>query len=100
MANKYVVTIIFLHHTRKDSSGMVPNKNSILGSQGFEAKMRSVLMLTQDSQDDSLRHFCIVKNNYLPDDVKSLSYVLKFNEQLSFENTGERTRLGDISFIP
>ena len=100
MANKYGVTIIFLHHTRKDSSGMVPNKNSILGSQGFEAKMRSVLMLTQDSQDDSLRHLCIVKNNYLPDEVKSLSYVLKFNEQQSFENTGERTRLGDISFIP
>ena len=32
--------------------------------------------------------------------VKSLSCVLKFNEQLSFENTGERTRIGDILFIP
>ena len=100
IANKYGVTVIFLHHTRKDSSGMVPNKNSILGSQGFEAKMRSVLMLTKDSQDDSLRHLCIVKNNYLPDEVKSMSYILRFNEQLSFENTGKRTKLDDISSEP
>jgi RecA-family ATPase len=87
IANEFGVTVVFLHHTKKASAGMVPNKNSILGSQGFEAKMRSVLMLTQDDSDESLRHLCIVKNNYLPESEKSMSYVLRFNEHLAFEIT-------------
>ena len=96
IANKYSVTVVFLHHTKKGTAGMIPNKNSILGSQGFEAKMRSVIMLTQDENEESHRHLCVVKNNYLSDKEKSMSYVLKFNEQLAFENTGERVRLNDL----
>ena len=97
LANEFGVTVIFLHHTKKASAGMAPNKNSILGSQGFEAKMRSVLMLTKDDSDESLRHLCVIKNNYLPESSKSMSYVLRFNEYLSFENTGERVRLNELA---
>ena len=97
IANEFGVTVVFLHHTKKASAGMVPNKNSILGSQGFEAKMRSVLMLTQDDSDESLRHLCIVKNNYLPESEKSMSYVLRFNEHLAFDNTGDRVKLNDLA---
>ena len=97
IANEFGVTAVFLHHTKKASAGMVPNKNSILGSQGFEAKMRSVLMLTQDDSQESLRHLCIVKNNYLPESEKSMSYVLRFNEHLAFDNTGDRVRLNDLA---
>ena len=93
LVNQYGVTIIFLHHTKKSSEGMKPNKNSILGSQGFEAKMRSVMMLTKDKDDDSLRHLCVVKNNYLSPEEKKCSYVIKFNENLSFEPTGKRVTL-------
>jgi len=96
LANQYGITIIFLHHTKKSSEGMKPNKNSILGSQGFEAKMRSVMMLTKDKDDDSLRHLCVVKNNYLSPEEKKRSYVIKFNENLSFESIGKRVNLDDL----
>jgi hypothetical protein len=59
--------------------------------------MRSVLMLTKDDSDESLRHLCVIKNNYLPESSKSMSYVLRFNEYLSFENTGERVRLNELA---
>ena len=97
IANEFGVTVVFLHHTKKASAGMVPNKNSILGSQGFEAKMRSVLMLTQDDSDKSLRHLCIVKNNYLPEAEKSMSYVLRFNEHLAFDITSDRVKLNELA---
>ena len=97
IANEIDVAVVFLHHTKKASAGMTPNKNSILGSQGFEAKMRSVMMLTKDKEDDSLRHLCVVKNNYMPETNKSESYVLRFSEQLSFTNTGERVQLNDLA---
>ena len=96
LVNQFGVTIVFLHHTKKSSEGMKPNKNSILGSQGFEAKMRSVMMLTKDKDDDSLRHLCVVKNNYLSPEEKKCSYVIKFNENLSFEPTGKRVNLDDL----
>ena len=96
LANMYGVTIIFLHHTKKSSEGSRPNKNSILGSQGFEAKMRSVMMLTKDKDDDTLRHLCVVKNNYLPEKDKKYSHELKFNENLSFEATGKRVDFNDL----
>ena len=97
IANEFGVTVVFLHHTKKASAGMVPNKNSILGSQGFEAKMRSVLMLTQDDSDESLRHLCIVKNNYLPESEKSMSYVLRFNEHLAFDIASDRVKLNELA---
>ena len=96
LATQYGVTIVFLHHTKKSSEGARPNKNSILGSQGFEAKMRSVIMLTKDKEDTSLRHLCVVKNNYLAEKDKKLSYVIKFNENLSFEATGKRVDFNDL----
>ena len=96
LANQYGITIIFLHHTKKSSEGMKPNKNSILGSQGFEAKMRSVMMLTKDKDDDSLRHLCVVKNNYLSPEEKKFSYVIKFNDNLSFEPTGKRVNFDNL----
>ena len=39
----------------------------------------------------------VIKNNYLPESSKSMSYVLRFNEYLSFENTGERVRLNELA---
>ena len=96
LVNQYGVTIVFLHHTKKSSEGMKPNKNSILGSQGFEAKMRSVKMLTKDKDDVSLRHLCVVKNNYLSPKEKNFSYVIKFNDDQSFESTGKRVNFDDL----
>jgi len=95
LATEYGTTIIFLHHTNKSAFGK-PNKKFISGSHGFEAKMRSVLMLTRDTNNHDLRNLSIVKGNYLDSKEKSKCYVLKFNEQLCFENTGERVDLGKL----
>ena len=96
LVNQYGVTIVFLHHAKKSSEGMKPNKNNILGSQGFEAKMRSVMMLTKDKDDVSLRHLCVVKNNYLSPKEKNFSYEIKFNDDQSFESTGKRVNFDDL----
>ena len=85
-----------MHRFQKSSAGLRPNKNSILGSQGFEAKMRSVLMLTKDTKESSLRHLSIIKGNYVDEKEKKESYILKFNENLSFEYTGERFNLDNL----
>ncbi|MBQ5700799.1 MAG: hypothetical protein IIV68_01610, partial [Alistipes sp.] len=69
-----------------------PSKHNAIGSQGFEAKMRFVAELRQDPdpQRCNLRHFCIVKGNYLPPFYKRQSYELNFTQGLNFTLTGNR----------
>ncbi|MFC2118083.1 AAA family ATPase [Bacteroidota bacterium] len=95
LANKHKLLVIILHHTGKGAESNKPSKNNILGSQGFEAKMRLVAELRIDPNDESLRHLCITKGNYLPIEQKEKSYVLTF-EDLKFTNTGLRVVLEDI----
>jgi RecA-family ATPase len=83
--------ILFLHHTGKRTEDLVPSKHNAIGSQGFEAKMRLVIELRSDQADSSLKHLCIVKGNYLPAEYKQQSYVLHFDENMNFTNTGGRT---------
>lgn len=90
LAQKYKCLIMFLHHCGKRSEERMPSKNNLLGSQGFEAKMRTVLELRVDLEDPSARHLCIVKGNYLKREFKESSFVLKFNDQLCFEKTEQR----------
>lgn len=101
LAYEFGTTIVFLHHTNKSTFGK-PNKHSISSSHGFEAKMRSVLMLTKDANNEDLRNLSIVKGNYVNSNNKSESYVLRFNSQLSFTNTGDRislNKLGEESYM-
>lgn len=92
LANRYNCLIVFLHHTSKRTENLPPSKNNLIGSQGFEGKMRLVIELRKDLQNPSghIRHFCIVKGNYVPEDYKNRSYVLNFSDNLTFENTGLR----------
>lgn len=90
LAQKHQCLFLFLHHTGKRTENEVPSKNNLLGSQAFEAKMRLVVELRNDLHDDQLKHFCIVKGNYLKAEYKKESYVLRFNEFLNFKYTGER----------
>jgi RecA-family ATPase len=96
LSKKHECLIIFLHHTSKKSEGTVPKKGNLLGSQGFEAKCRMVSLLVRDNLEPQLRHFCIVKGNYLGDEYKDNSFVLDFMEDLTFKNTGERRPLDEI----
>jgi len=98
IANEYECQILFLHHTGKRTEDFAPNKSNLLGSQGFESKMRLVLELRRDHMDTSLRHLCIVKGNYLSSEVKSESYVLRFNEEhFTFSNTEQRVPLDQLA---
>jgi hypothetical protein len=90
LADKHQCLFIFLHHTGKRSEDFEPSKRNLLGSQGIEAKMRMVAELRQDPNDPSLRHFCIVKGNYLPREYKSESFELRFDGDMLFHNNGNR----------
>ena len=90
LAQKYKCLIIFLHHTGKRTEELAPSKNNLLGSQGFEAKMRLVIELRADRSDPKKRHLCIVKGNYLSQKYKQESYVLLFDEFQQFTMTDQR----------
>ncbi len=86
ICQKYKCLVIFLHHNRKTSSDTKPKKNDVLGSQGLEAKPRSVLQLSKNSSKK--RELKIVKANYVPDEEKEKSIILSVDENFIFKNTG------------
>lgn len=71
-------------------------KNNLLGSQGIEAKMRIVIELRNDRVEANMKHLCIVKGNYLPQDAKNESCKLWSTDNLIYENTGERFLFNDL----
>lgn len=94
--NEYLV--IFVHHSGKASEFKGPSKHNSIGSQGFEAKMRFMAELIQDPDDGSIRHFCPVKGNYIPFEMKNQSMALRFNENLLYENTGILESFDDLRY--
>lgn len=90
LAEKYKCLIVFLHHTGKRTESLPPSKDNLLGSQGFEAKMRMVIELRRDFENPSLRHLCIVKANYLPEEYKRKSFVFEFDDNMRFTNLNRR----------
>lgn len=88
LAEKHECLIVFVHHTGKASEFKAPNKSHLLGSQGFEAKMRTVIMLTKHKSKSDLRYFSIVKGNYIPEEYKNESLELRFDENMTFTRTG------------
>lgn len=96
LAKKHRCLFLFLHHNGKRTEHLAPSKNNLLGSQGFEGKMRIVVEVRQDPKDTSLRHFSIVKGNYIPAEEKQSSFVLKMDKNMIFTNTGNRVNLDDL----
>jgi len=90
MAQKHSTLFIFLHHTGKRTESLAPSKHNAIGSQGFEAKMRTMIELRPDPERHDIRHLCIVKGNYLPSEYKHDSFELRFTPSLNFEATGRR----------
>lgn len=91
LAIKHQCLIIFNHHTGKYTEEKPPNKNNVIGSQGFEGKARLVMELRPDYGDSSKRHLCIVKGNYLGAEYKESSFELSFDPEKGFQRTGNRT---------
>ena len=96
LAQKHKCLVIFIHHTGKRTEDLTPSKHNLLGSQGFEAKMRLVIELRVDNIEHKKRHLCIVKGNYLPKEYKTESYVLIFNDKLQFLMTDERRLFDEL----
>lgn len=90
-AMNYDCLVIFMHHTGKRTENFPPSKDNVLGSQGFESRMRVLIELRRDNHNAELRHLCVVKGNYIPAQFKQKSFVLRFNENnITFEDTGDR----------
>lgn len=97
LAIRYQCLLIYLHHTGKRTEDLEPSKNNLLSGQGFEAKMRLVVELRKDRVNPNLRHFCIVKGNYLPNQLKSESIELQFDpDSFRFSPTGDRIPFSDL----
>lgn len=97
LAQKHETFVLFLHHVGKRKEEMEPSKHNLLGSQGFESKMRLVMELRKDHTDLFKRHLCLVKGNYLPESMKQESFVLHFNQNLIFSDTGERVPFEELT---
>lgn len=52
--------------------------------------------LRNDRVEAKMKHLCILKGNYLPQDAKNESYKLRFTDNLIYENTGERFLFNDL----
>lgn len=97
LAHRYGCLIIFLHHTGKRTESLVPSKDNLIGSQGFEGKMRMVAELRRDPNNSQIRHLCVVKGNYIPQDNKERSFALHFDgETMTFQFTGHRAEFKDL----
>jgi RecA-family ATPase len=75
--------ILLLHHYRKTNSRQ-HDKMDVLGSQSYEAKMRSVIAL-ENTGTDQLRRLKIIKSNLLSDSEKKLVLNLAINANWQFE---------------
>ena len=96
LAIKNNCLVIFLHHNNKRSENTSPSKNNIVGSQGFEAKMRSIIEIRKAPNDQ--RHMVLLKCNFLPSKFKKIKYILEFDEEtLLFKNTKQELALNSNS---
>jgi RecA-family ATPase len=97
LAQKHQSLFVVLNHVGKRTESNIPSKHNSIGSQGFEAKMRMLAEIRLDETDKNKRHLCIVKGNYLPNEQKKNSIVLKMdNNTLLYQDTGERVLFEDL----
>ena len=89
LAKKHNCLILFLHHISKGKDRTKPSKDSVIGSQGFEAKMRILFELRPDLNNKKQVNLWVLKANFLDSKFKSKGHNLNFNSELIFENTGE-----------
>lgn len=78
---------ILLHHNGKRTEHNAPSKNSMIGSQGFEAKVRLVLEIRKDG--DTTRSLWMLKGNHLPESMKKQGMQLNFDDNQHFTYSGK-----------
>ena len=83
LADQYGCAILFMHHFGKGIRTKA--KHKILGSAGFEQKMRSILSLDRKEDQSFLK---TVKNNYLSHDEGNSADHLLLGDELLFSKIG------------
>lgn len=96
LSQKHSCLVLIVHHSGKGAEYKIPSKNNLLGSQGFESRMRAVVLLVLDKSDVHKRFLCLVKGNYLKESQKAEGIELVFNNNLTFEATGNTILFEDI----
>lgn len=89
IAMEHECLIMFNHHVSKSKENNVPSKTAVLGSAGIEGKSRILLELRKDKHEIDQRHLVILKGNYVPEEMKQRSMVLRFDQNMRFTNTGK-----------
>ena len=97
LAKSYGCLILFLPHIGKSTMRSAPSKDSIIGSQAFEAKMRVVLEIRPHKYNTNFKDLWVLKANFLDAKLKSKSSVLVMDENLIFNNTGEKSDKNQIA---
>jgi len=96
VANKNECLIIFNHHCSKHNDNRPPSKDNLLGSQGFESSMRTVIELRQDLNSEDKRHLCIVKGNHVAKEYKQSSFELNYDFETGFLKTENRVPFNQL----
>jgi RecA/RadA recombinase len=96
LARRYGCTVLFIHHLSKKGEAGLPSKTNVLGSQGIESRMRSVLELRGDDQNPDYRYLAVTKSNYLPQSQKKQLYKLLLKPSLEFEFQGDRVNASQL----
>jgi len=89
LAKKHKCLIVFLHHITKSGSQKAPSKNNIIGSQGFEAKMRVVLEIKPLKSKPQEVKLMVLKANFLKQSDKNRIRILKMSDKLVYKKQGE-----------
>jgi archaellum biogenesis ATPase FlaH len=97
IASTHNCLIIFNHHISKAKENTAPSKNALLGSMAVESKARVVLELRKDKVDESLRLLTVLKGNYIKGEHKKKSFVLRFDDNMLFSNTGRTVSLDELA---
>lgn len=100
IARRHKCLIIFNHHTGKRTSAYTPDKDNSLGSQAIEAAPRLVIEFRTDPHDLEVKHFCVVKCNYLSTEYKTKSFSLRMDKNFVFVPTGGRTDFLELAKRP
>jgi RecA-family ATPase len=96
---KYNCAVLFLHHLVKNSDKVAPDKNRLNGSQGIEAKARTVLELRQGSEPNQ-RMLSVLKANYMSNEEKQRTLILDFDSStLTFNSTRSTIDKSEITGI-
>jgi RecA-family ATPase len=95
---EYKIAIIFIHHITKSEYRKTPRNEAVSGAGAIVQKLRTIIDIRNNQDDDNYKYLTITKGNYLSQEEKKKAYLLSFDEEnLLFANTGSRVGIEELS---